>query len=50
MDLIGLAGASRPAVVGALLAGIVAVVVFARVLARRASRGSRTLVNLNGRD
>ncbi len=50
MDLIGMAGVSRLAVVGAVLAGVAVVIVFARVLARRASRGERTLVNLNGHD
>ena len=50
MDLIGMAGVSRLAVVGAVLAGIAVVIVFARVLARRASRGDRTLVNLNGHE
>ncbi len=50
MDLMGVAGVSRVVVVGAVLAGAAVVIVLARVLARRASRGDRTLVNLNGHE
>lgn len=50
MDLVAIAGVSRLAVVGGVLAGVAGVVVLARVLARRGSRRERTLVNLNGHD
>ncbi len=50
MDLVAMAGVSRLGVVGAVLAGMAAVVVLARVLARRSTRRERTLVNLNGHE
>jgi hypothetical protein len=50
MDLSAVAGVSRLALAAGVVAGIAGVVVLARLLARRASRPERTLVELNSRD
>jgi hypothetical protein len=50
MDLGAVAGVSGQAVVVAVLVGVAAVFVLARVLARRSGRRERTLVSLNSRD
>ena len=49
MDLAAVAGVSRQVAIVGVLAGIGAIVVLARVLARRSKRSARTLVNLSGR-
>jgi hypothetical protein len=49
MDLGAVAGVSWPAAVVAVLVGVAAVFILARVLARRSDRPERTLVSLNGR-
>jgi nitrate reductase gamma subunit len=50
MDHAAVAGVSVQAAVVGGLAGIAAVVVLARLLARRSARQERTLVSLNGRE
>jgi hypothetical protein len=50
MDLAAVAGVSPLTAMVGLLASISAIVVLARVLARRSRRSGRTLVNLSGRD
>ena len=50
MDLATVAGVSRQVAIVGVLAGIGAIVVLARVLARRSRRSERTLVNLSGRE
>jgi hypothetical protein len=50
MDHAAVAGVSVQAAAVGVLAGIAAVVVLARLLARRSARQERTLVSLNGRE
>jgi hypothetical protein len=50
MDLVTMTGLSRPVLVAGLTGGIAAAIVIARLMTRRSSRGTRTVVNLSGRE